>query len=432
MKKEITFTDITKFWTPLALMWIVMALEMPVINSFVARMPDPKENLAVFGVIFSLALIIEGPIIQMLSAATAVATHYSNYRRLLNFMHAAAIILTFVHLICAIPPVFYFIASNLLNIDSYLIPSAQKAFICMLPWTAAIGYRRMWQGVLIQDGRTVAVTVSMLLRMTVTCAAAMTGYYTGLVPGSLIAAVSLTTGVSAGALFAFLFARRTVVSMEKRETKQATISYKKLLYFYFPLAMTSFITMANRPVLTAGIGRAAEPLESLAVWPVIISFMFLFQGFPLSFQETAISLMKNRENIPKLRNFVIYLSSFTLFFYGAVIFSPLKNIVLKNIMGLKDELIELSMLPLIILMVLTLVTGLIAWLRAVNIKSGRTVNLAYAVFTNFITLFVSVFLLNTFFNMNGAVLAASAYTVSVCAESVFLLIKTGKTDIISI
>ena len=428
MKKDITYSYIIKFWTPLALMWIVMALEMPVINSFVARMPHPKENLAVFGVVFSLALIIEGPIIQMLSAATAVATHYRNYKRLLNFMHAAAGILTLIHLICALPPVFSYIASNLLNIDSYLIPSAQKAFIFMLPWTASIGYRRMWQGVLIQDGRTVAVTISMLLRMTVTCAVVITGYYTGLIPGSLIAAVSLTVGVTGGAVFAAMFARKTIVSMKQTETKQKTISYKKLFYFYFPLAMTSFITMANRPVLTAGISRAAEPLESLAVWPVIISFMFLFQGFPLSFQETAISLMKNRENIPKLRKFVIFLSSFTLMFYTAVIFSPLKNIVLKNVMGLKVELIELSMLPLIILMGLTFVTGLIAWLRAVNIKSDKTVNLASAVFVNFTTLLVSVFLLNSFFNLNGAVLAASAYTVSVCAEALFLLIKTGRTD----
>ena len=426
MEKRISYSRIIKFWTPLALMWIVMALEMPVINSFVARMPDPKENLAVFGVVFSLALIIEGPIIQMLSAATAIATHYNNYKRLLNFMHTAAVILTIIHLLCSVPAVFNFIALNLLNIDSHLIPAAQKAFLFMFLWTPSIGYRRMWQGVLIQDGRTVAVTLSMLLRMAVTCIVVMTGYYSGIISGSMIAAVSLSVGVFGGAVFAALFARKTVVSMKQSGTEHKTISYNKLLLFYFPLALTSFITMANRPVLTAGIGWAGDPLESLAIWPVIISFMFLFQGFPLSFQETAISLMKNRENIPKLRNFVIYLSSFTLIFYSAVIFSPLKNIILKNVMGLKDELIEMAMVPLFILMILTLVTGLIAWLRAVNIKTGKTVNLAAAVFVNFMALLISVFLLNKFFELNGAVLAAIAYTVSVCAEALFLLIKTGK------
>ncbi len=220
--------------------------------------------------------------------------------------------------------------------------------------------------------------------------------------------------------------------MKISENKQPAIAYKKLLIFYIPLALTSFITMANRPVLTAGIGRADDPLESLAAWPVIISFMFLFQGFPLSFQETAISLMENRKNIPRLKRFVTGLSLFTLLFYTAVIFSPLKNLVLKDLMGLKNELIDLAMLPLTILMVLTLITGLIAWLRAVNIKKGTTVNLASAVFTNFITLCSSVLLLNLFFNLKGAVLAAVSYTVSICAEALFLFIKTGKTDLIGI
>ena len=426
MQKEITYTGIIKFWFPLALMWIVMAMELPVINSFVARMPNPKENLAIFGIIFSLALIIEGPIIQMLSAATAIATHYNNYKKLLNFMHAAAVFLTLIHLICSVPFIFNLIAINLLNIDPQLVPSAGKAFMLMIPWTASIGYRRMWQGVLIQNGRTAAVTLSMILRMTVTCSAVIASFHIGVLSGAAAASLSLTLGVMGGALFAGLFARKTVAAMKRTETVYKTVTYKKLIIFYIPLALTSFITMANRPILTAGISRALDPLESLAIWPVIISFMFLFQGFPLSFQEAAISLLGNKDNTPKLRKFVTALSFFTFLFYAMVIFSPLKNLLLKNIMGLSDELINLAVLPLIILMILPLVTGFIAWMRAVNIKNGTTVNLASAVLTNFITLFSSVFILNVLFDLNGAVLAAVSYSVSIIAEALFLFFKTKK------
>ncbi len=428
MDKQISYRGILRFWVPLSLMWIVMALEMPVINSFVARMPHPKENLAVFGVVFSLALIIEGPIIQMLSAATAIATHYSNYRKLLNFMHAAAAVLTLLHLICSLPEIFNLIALNLLGIEYKLVPAARKAFLLMLPWTASIGYRRMWQGLMIQNGRTVAVTVSMILRMSVTCSAAAAGYYTGIVSGSSIAAISLTSGVIGGAVFAGIFARKTIAEMKKTVSDAKAISYRKLLIFYIPLAMTSFITMANRPVLTAGISRAQAPLESLAVWPVIISFMFLFQGFPLSFQETAISLMGNEKNIPKLKKFIFSVSLFTLFFYGAVIFSPVMTFILGNIIGLKKELINAAMIPLVILMALPFVSGLIVWLRAVNIKKGSTLNIASAVVINFITLILSVFVLNTFFKINGAVLAALCFSVSVSAEAVYLVLRTGRQN----
>jgi Na+-driven multidrug efflux pump len=426
MNKEISYNGILKFWFPLALMWIVMALELPVINSIVARMDNPKENLAIFGVIFSLALVIEGPIIQMLSAATAIVTHYNNYKKLLKFMHAAAALLTLIHFICAIPPVFSTIAINLLNVDPQLVPAAGRSFFIMLPWTASIGYRRMWQGLLIQNGRTVAVTLSMLLRMTVTCGVLFAGYFTGLFTGAALAAVSLTTGVMGGAFFAACFAKKTIRTLKNTNSENKAISWKKLTFFYIPLALTSFVTMANRPILTAGIGRSQNPLESLAIWPVIISFMFLFQGFPLSFQEAAISLLGKKENTRKLKKFVIFLSAFTFFFYLLIIFSPLKQLLLKTVMGLSDDLIKLAELPLIILLVLPAVTASIAWLRAINIINGTTLNLASAVFINFIVLLTSVIILNAVFNLNGAVLAAISFALSIIAEALFLVLRTGK------
>ncbi len=429
MNNDLTYIKIIKFWFPLALMWIVMALEMPIINSIVARMDNPKENLAVFGVIFSLALIIEGPIIQMLSASTAIATYYNNYRRLLSFMHTAALSLTMIHFICAIPFFFDRIALNILGISPELVPQARRAFWLMLPWTASIGYRRMWQGVLIQHGRTVSVTISMILRIAVTCSVLFGGFYLDILSGAELAAVSLTTGVIGGALFAGIFASVTIKKMKEKETEREAVSWKKLIVFYIPLALTSFITMANRPVLTGGITRAMDPLESLAVWPVVISFMFLFQGFPLSFQEAAISLLGKKENTARLKKFIIFLSLFTFMFYMLIVLSPLKNFLLKTITGLTDELIQLSVIPFLILSILPLVTSSIAWMRAVNIKNGTTINLAVAVFVNFSTLFTFVIILNSFFDLNGAVLAAISYALSIVAEALYLHYRSRRIQI---
>ncbi len=52
IEKKLTYKEILRFWAPLALMWIVMSLEMPAINSVIARMASAKENLAIFGVVF--------------------------------------------------------------------------------------------------------------------------------------------------------------------------------------------------------------------------------------------------------------------------------------------------------------------------------------------------------------------------------------------
>jgi Na+-driven multidrug efflux pump len=69
----LTQRRIFRFWLPLALMWVMMALEQPILAAVIARLPQPKEQLAAFGITFSLALLIEGPIIMLLTASTALA-----------------------------------------------------------------------------------------------------------------------------------------------------------------------------------------------------------------------------------------------------------------------------------------------------------------------------------------------------------------------
>ena len=83
----LTYRRIFWFWIPLALMWFLMAVEQPVVTGFIARMADPKINLASYGVVYSVVLIIESPIIMLLSAGTALPRGGRSYRRLVRFSH---------------------------------------------------------------------------------------------------------------------------------------------------------------------------------------------------------------------------------------------------------------------------------------------------------------------------------------------------------
>lgn len=429
LEKELNYTDILKFWAPLAMMWVVMSLEMPVINAVIARMSFPKENLAIFGVVFSISLIIEGPIIQMLSAATALSSNYSSYKKLSYFLFFSLVLLTSIHLLCAAPPVFNFIAKNLLNLREDFIEPARISFLIMLPWTAAIGYRRMWQGVLIRDGRTYAVTAIMIFRIIVTMSVLFAGFFLTSMRGSHIAALSLSAGVSAGAVSAGLLASSTIKKRKKEEdpgSKNTGITWSYLFIFYAPLALTSFVTMANRPIISAGITRALFPIESLAAWPVVLSFVFLFQSFPLSFQEAAIALISEK-NMKKLKNTIVGIGFTSAFIFLAAVITPFgRKIFLSVISGLPDSLIKLSLFPLLLMTLVSFATPAIAWLRAVNIREGTTANIAWAVAVNLTFVSLTLAVINLFFSISGIMAAAISYTSAVCVEALFLAVRTGK------
>ena len=114
--KVLSYGEIFIFWFPLGLMWLMMAAEQPALTAVIARMSDAEVNLAAFGVVFALALVAESPIIQMLSAATALAGHRENYRLLLRFMHIMAAILTAGHLLVGLTPLYDVIVSGILNV----------------------------------------------------------------------------------------------------------------------------------------------------------------------------------------------------------------------------------------------------------------------------------------------------------------------------
>ncbi|MFP4444412.1 MAG: hypothetical protein ACLFST_14930, partial [Spirochaetia bacterium] len=276
---RLTLGAVMKIWLPLVFMWLIMGVEQPVIAAVIARMPDPELNLAVFGIAFSLALVIESPIIQLLAAGTALSGTKTGYRKILAFTHLLSISLTAIHALIAVTPLFSILMRHIIQIPEELIEPSRRAFIALLPWSASIAYRRLWQGVLIKHKKTVYIPATMIIRLGATSIVLFTGFFMKDTAGSLIGALSLTAGVAGGAVSAGLFSRNTIKQIPLSDNHEtAEVSWKYLFRFYTPLALTSFIVLSARPILTFGIAQAPEPISSLAVWPVITAFLFLFHS----------------------------------------------------------------------------------------------------------------------------------------------------------
>ena len=75
----------------------------------IARLPDPKYNLAAHGVAFAFAILIEAPVIMLMSASTALVEDAGSYRKLRNFANTLNIGSTLMLLVALIPPVFDFV-----------------------------------------------------------------------------------------------------------------------------------------------------------------------------------------------------------------------------------------------------------------------------------------------------------------------------------
>ncbi|MEJ2563891.1 MAG: hypothetical protein P8Z42_14585 [Anaerolineales bacterium] len=145
-------------WWPLALSWMLMALELPVIGAAIARLPDPQINLAAWGgIVYPLALIVEAPIIMLLSASTALSKDWDSYLRIRKYMLWMAGGLTLLHVLVAFTPLYDLVVVRWIDAPAEIVEPARLGLRLLLPWTGAIAYRRFQQGVLIRCGHSGAV-----------------------------------------------------------------------------------------------------------------------------------------------------------------------------------------------------------------------------------------------------------------------------------
>ena len=114
-------------------------------------------------------------------------------------------------------------------------------------------------------------------------------------PGAWLGPAALVVGVLVEAVAARWMGaaaiRRTLAIRAPAPSGAGTLTYRGIVTFYYPLALTSVIGLATHPMLTFFMGRAQAPLESLAVYPVIGSLSFIFRAVGLSYQEAAIALL---------------------------------------------------------------------------------------------------------------------------------------------
>ncbi|MCK5245855.1 hypothetical protein KAR02_03095, partial [Candidatus Bipolaricaulota bacterium] len=166
----VTTRQIFKTWWPLAASWILMALELPLINIVITRLVNPEIHLAAYGsLVFPLALLIEAPIIMLLAASTALCSDWETYRKVRRFTHVLSAVLTGIHALVAFTPIYGLIARNVLSAPEEIIGPARIGMMITLPWTWAIAYRRFNQGVLIRFGHSLAVGLGTIVRLLADC-----------------------------------------------------------------------------------------------------------------------------------------------------------------------------------------------------------------------------------------------------------------------
>jgi len=426
---QLTYKKIFYFWLPLAATWIMMSVEGPFLAALIARSSEPKFNLAAYGVAYSLALIIEAPIIMIMSASIALVKDSQSFYKLRNFTYATNGLITLVMLIVITPPVFYFLTEDLIGLPIEVSTLTHIATIILIPWPGAIGYRRFYQGILINNNLTRRVAYGTVIRLLSMSLCATVLYISDFVEGVVVGAVSLSFAVIMEAI-AIRFMVRTTVKKIKLEnsSSEQVLTYKEINKFYYPLALTSFIGLGVQPLVTFFVGQSRMAIESLAVLPVVTSFVFVFRALGLSYQEVIIALIgEKKEKFKPLLNFAIVLAVILVSVLALFAFTPLADFWFITVSGLSESLAEFAHLPLMILFFFPALTVLISIQRGVLVAAKNTKPITVGTITEFVAIVLALIIFINHLNFVGAVAATIAFVVGRIASNIYLMHSTVRS-----
>ncbi len=422
----LTAGRIARFWLPLEATWLMMAAEGPFLAAVIARLAAPKENLAAFAVASSLAWMVESPIIMMLSASNALVRDGVAYRKLRRFSTVLNLAVTAVMIVLVTPPVFRFVARGLMGLEPAIAGLTGSAMFFLVLWPGAIGFRRFYQGILISDGRPHAVTWGTVVRLSTMAA---TGILFALVlhlPGASVGAGALGAGVIAEGAASWFMARPSLRKLRRQTDEECdfgrSLTSGRVVRFYAPLALTSFLSFFINPLTTFFLARGRMPVESLAILSVVIGLGFVFRTAGIAMQEVVIALVGDGgENRRALRGFSLRVGALAALGLAAVVFTPLARVWYGRVSGLSPELAAFSVVPGALLVLLPFSEAVLSYERGILVKAHRTTPISVAVAVQLAVTTASFVLMVLVLRIVGAISVGPSLTAGYAAGLAVLM-----------
>ncbi len=422
-------------WWPLALSWMMMAVAVPLILAVIGRFPDQEIHLSAYGSFaLPIGLFFEAPVLMLLAASTALCKNRAAHRRVWRFMMWSAAILTTLHALVAFTPLSYVVLQDLMDAEPQLVEPARLGLMVSLPWTWAIAYRRFHQGVLIRFGHSRAVGAGAVVRVGTVVLCLGLGYYmlqyTALTPsGVLVGTGAHAMGVVVEAVFIGLWAwpvRRK--QFEEGASSGEAPAWPEFFRFYVPLALTSMISLASRPLYSAGMTMMPDERASLAAFPVVIGLLWPLRSAGMAFKEVVVALLEEPGSTAVLNRFTAYLVFGVTGVLLVVALTPLSELFFRDLANLKPDLLILAQGGLWIVALIPGLTVLMNWYQGQIVFGGDTLGITESVVLNLLTIGLILGTGVWLQSIRGVYMAFLAMTAGYLLQTIWLWYRSRSVD----
>lgn len=396
-----------------------MAAESPICLSVIARSPEGNVKAAAFQAVMAIAIFIEAPVIDLLSTSTTLCKTKSNLKVIREFVLWLILAVTLIHTIVVWTPLFDLLTKGLLHLKPEVAEAARWPLQVLTLWSAAIGWRRWQQGILIRAGQTKAISTGTLLRVgTVSLFAFTLHFYYG-IDGLTASAYGLMASVAVESAFVSWVSREVIAEGVLQQEEGPHLSFKELLRFHLPLTASTATMLMTGPLLSWALAASPEPIRNAAAFSIASSLVWLFRTATFALPEVVIALSGERESRPVLFRFCLQVGGFFVLLMASVWAFGLEKKWFMEVLGAKPDLIPLASLAFMISLSFPILSAFLSVYRGFLTAARETQSRLWAIISGISTL-VTVLFSGVHFGLPGILTVTVGLLLGQLAEVVTL------------
>ena len=173
-------------------------------------------------------------------------------------------------------------------------------------------------------------------------------------------------------------------------------------------------------MLTGAMSRLDAPMLTLAVWPTVISLIFMLRSAGIAYTEVVVALFDRPNGLHQLRRFTVWLSLALSVPLLVLCTTPLIDIWFERFIGLRPELAGLGKSALWFAVLMPAVTTWCCYFEGLLIHHKRNSPVTEAVVFYIVTLFGFLFFAVKNQNIPGLNAAVCAMTLGGLAQTLWL------------
>lgn len=414
--RAVSMADAALFFFPLIFMTGLNMLSKSVIHAFLARLTAPELILAAFSISFAFY--------YTLTASTEVNTLLSisylrdrrSMRHLLGFFCLIVGPPWAVTQLVAWTPVGVWVFGDLFGGDAAVVAQAQLATFYFSLSAPILMFRAMAFALIMVNRRTLWITFSTFLRLLSLSISLL------LLPlvlhGAAAGAAALVTCMAVETTFAWWASSgyRRALPADLGERPR----YRELWRFAWPLMISQSMEMGLVMTINIFLGRLPRPELALASFGVVQGLANVLISPLRNLVQTAQTLARTRQDVRTLVRFTTWLVVGFSGLIAGLFLTPLRPVVLSDVMGLRGELLAYAAPAMMMSCVVAVFWGYAALFRGLLASARRTATVAVSALTR-LAVVVAVGSSTLYLaHVNGAVIGIVAWAAAYAAEAAVL------------